>query len=100
MPNKAAYIGMPILELNKVLIYEFHNGYVKNKCYNNPRLLFTYTDILMYENKTENVYEEFTSKMFDFWHYLTKAKYYNDSNKLVIGKIKDEIAGVAIDELE
>ena len=66
MPNKAAYIGMPIVELNKVLIYEFHNGYVKNKCYNNPRLLFTYTDILMYENKTENVYEEFTSKMFDF----------------------------------
>ena len=30
---------------------------------------------------------------------MTKSKYYNGSNKLVIGKIKDEIASVAIDEL-
>ena len=29
----------------------------------------------------------------------SKSKYYNDSNKLVIAKMKDEIGGVAIEEL-
>ena len=27
----AAYIGMCILELSKVLMYEFHYGYIKKK---------------------------------------------------------------------
>ena len=29
--NKPAYIGMCILELSKVLMYEFHDDYIKNK---------------------------------------------------------------------
>ena len=29
--NKPAYIGMCILELNKVLMYKFHYNYIKNK---------------------------------------------------------------------
>ena len=33
--NKSAYVGMCILELSKVLMYEFHYGYIKNKCDNN-----------------------------------------------------------------
>ena len=33
--NKLAYIGMCILEISKVLIYEFHYGYFKNKYGNN-----------------------------------------------------------------
>ena len=36
--------------------------------------------------------------MFDFSNYLTKSKYYDDSKKLVIGKMKDETGGVAIEE--
>ena len=36
--------------------------------------------------------------MFDFSNYSTKSEYHDDSNKLVIGKIKDGIAGVAIEE--
>ena len=36
--------------------------------------------------------------MFDFSNYSTKSKYYDDSNKLVIGKIKDQTGGVAIKE--
>ena len=37
-------------------------------------------------------------EMFDFNNCSTKSKYYLDSNKLVIGKKKDEIGGVAIEE--
>ena len=36
-------------------------------------------------------------KMFDFSNYSTKSKYYDNSNKLVVGKMKDETAGVAIE---
>ena len=52
--NKPAYIGMYILELSKVLMYEFHYNYIKNKYGNNSRLLFTGTDSLMYKIKTED----------------------------------------------
>ena len=63
---------------------------------NNSRLLFTDIDSLMYEIKTEDVYENLSidKEMFDFSNYSTRSKYYDNSNKLVIGKMKDEIAGV------
>ena len=35
--------------------------------------------------------------MFDFSNYSSKLKYYDDSNKLVIGKVKDETGGVVIE---
>ena len=47
--NKSAYIGMCILELSKLLMYEFHYHYIKNKYGNKSKLLFTDTDGLMYE---------------------------------------------------
>ena len=36
--------------------------------------------------------------MFDFGNYSTKSKYYDNSKKLVVGKMKDEKSGVAIQE--
>ena len=53
--NKPTYIGMCILELSKVVMYEFHYNYIKNKYANNSRLLFTDIDSLMYEIKTVDV---------------------------------------------
>ena len=90
--NKPAHIGMCILELSKVLMYEFNNGYIKNKHDNKSKLLFTVTDSFMYEIKTEDAYENFSSnkELFDFSNYSTKSKYCDNSNKLVIGKMKDE----------
>ena len=92
---------MCILELSKVLMYEFHYDYIKNKYGNNSRLLFTDTDSLMYEIKPEGVYKDFNNdkEMLDFSNYSTKSKYYDNSNKLVVGKMKDEAAGIAIKEL-
>ena len=44
--NKPTYIGMCILELSKVLMYEFHDDYIKNRYHNNSRILFTDTACL------------------------------------------------------
>ena len=52
----------------------------------------------MFEIKPEDVYEGSSNNKeeFHFTSYSTKSKYCDDSNKLVIGKIKDENAGVAV----
>ena len=49
---------------------------------------------------TEDVYESFSSnkEIFAFSNYSAKLKYYDDSNKLVIGTMKYETEGVAIEE--
>ena len=80
---------MRILELSKVLMYDFHYDCIKNKYDNKSKVLFTGTDSLMYEIKTEDVYEDFSNdkEKFDFTSCSTKSKYYDHSNKLVIGKI-------------
>ena len=54
----------------------------------------------MYEIKTEDLCEDFSKgkEIFDFSNYSAKSKYYDGSNKLVLGKMKDETAGVAIEE--
>ena len=66
--SRHGYIGMCILELSKVLMYEFHYDYIKNKYDNKSKLLFADTDSLMHEIKNEDVYEGFSSdkEMFDF----------------------------------
>ena len=86
---------MCFLELSKVLMQQFHYDYINNKYDNKSKPLFTETGSLMHEMKIETVYEDFSSdkKMFDFSSYSTKSKNYNDSNKLVIGKMKDETGG-------
>ena len=100
MLGKLAYIALCVLDLSKVSMYEFYYDYVKNKYGNNSILVFTGTDSLIYEIKTKDFYEDFSKdkEILDFSNYLAKSNYYNDSNKLVLVKKKDETAGVAIEK--
>ena len=61
-------------------------------------MLFTDTDSLTYKIKSENVYEEFFQwkDLFDFSNYLKDSKFFNENNKNVIGKMKDEFGGVTV----
>ena len=88
MVKKPAYVGICVLDLRKVLMYEFHYDYIKDKYGNKSGLLFSDTDCLMQKIKTEYV----------FSNYSANSKYYDDSNKLVAGKMKDETSGIAIKE--
>ena len=91
---------MCILVLNKALVYEFHYDYIINKYGNNSRFLFTDTDSLIYDIKTEDGYENFSKdkNCFDFSNYLAKSKYNYDLNELVVVKMKDEMGTVAVEE--
>ena len=60
---------MRVLELSKVLTSEFHYDYIKNEYENKPKLLFTGTDSLKYEIKTEDAYEDFNSDK-EMFHFL------------------------------
>ena len=66
----------------------------------NAELSFTDTDSLTYEIKSENVYEEFFKwkDLFDFSNYSKDSKFFGDTNKKVIGKMKDEYGGAITDQ--
>ena len=80
------------------MIYDFHYNFIKKNF--NVELLFTDKDSLTYEIESENVYEEFFKwkDLFDFSNYSKDSKFYDDANKKVIGKMKDEYGGVIIDQ--
>ena len=96
--NKPIYVGFTVLELSKWLMYDFHYNFIKKHF--DAELLFTDTDSLTYEIKSEDVYEEFFKHkhLFDFSNYPEDSKFFDPTNKKVIGKIKDESEGKIIGE--
>ena len=99
--NKPSFVGMCILDLSKTLMYDFHYNYILKKYdYKNIKLLFTDTDSLCYHIKTEDAYEDFfkEKELFDNSDYDKGNKFYFNENKKVIGKMKDECAGIPIIE--
>ena len=96
--NKPIYVEFTVLDLNKWNMYDFHYNFIKKNF--NAELLFTDTDSLIYEIKSENVYEEFLKwkDLFDFSSYSKDLIFYDDTNKKVIGKMKDEYGRNIIDE--
>ena len=99
--NKPIYLGMSILDLSKNLMYKFHHGYIKPKYGDDVKLLFTDTDSLCYEIKTEDFHKEITpdvDRLFDTSNYPKdhKSDIPIGVNKKVVGMFKDECAGKQI----
>ena len=64
-------------------------------------MLLTDTDSLTYVRlKSEDVYEEFFKHkhLFDFSNYPKDSKFFDETNKKVIGKMKDEVGGIIVNE--
>ena len=80
-------------------MYQFHYKYIKSKF--DAKLLLTDTESLVYEIKTEDVYEDFyqDKNLFVFSDYPLHSKFFDPVNKKVIGKMKDEFKGRIISEL-
>ena len=96
--NKPIYVGFTVLDLSKWNMYDFHYNFIKKNF--DAELLFTDTDSLAYEIKSENIYEELYKwkDLFDFINYSKDSKFYDDTNKKVIDKTKDVYGVVGIDE--
>ena len=96
--NKPIYVGFTVLELSKLLMYDFHYNFVKNHF--DAELLLTDTDGLTYVIKSDDAYEElFKHKnLFDLSNLPKNPKFFDETNKKVIGKMKDESEGKIIDE--
>ena len=96
--NKPIHVGFTVLDLSKWKMYDFHYNFIKKNF--NAELLFTDTDILAYEIQSKNVYDEFFKwkDLFDFSNYPKDSKFFDETNKKVIGKMKDEFGGVIVDK--
>ena len=79
-------------------MYDSHYNFIKKHF--DAELLFTDTDSLTYEIKSENVYKEFFKQkyLFNFSNYPNDSEFFDETNKKVIEKLKDEFSGVIVDE--
>ena len=92
MLNKPIYVGFSVLDLSKLLMYEYHYEKMLTR-YENIKLCFTDTDSLLYEIQTDNIYKDMQSTIddYDFSDYPTDHFLYNNDHKKEIGKFKDEL---------
>ena len=56
--NRPTYVAFSILELSKVLMYDFHYNHIKCRYGRKAELLFTDTDSLCYNIFTEDLYND------------------------------------------
>ena len=117
--NKPIYLGLSILEISKILMYEFWYDYMKPKYNDNVRLCYMDTDSFVTHIKTNDFYKDIASdveNIFDTSNYevntaettaepsslersaLERRPLPTGKNKKVIGLMKDELGGKIITE--
>ena len=101
--NKPVYLGMCILDLSKIIMYDFHYRYIKPKYGSKAKLLFTDTDSFLYEIQTEDFYKDISGDVKDRFDTSDYPEGHPSGiptgiNKKVLGKFKDEEAGKIIKE--
>ena len=79
--NKPIYVGFTVLDLSKWKMHDFHYNFIKKSF--NAESLFTDTESLVYEIKSENVNEELFKwkNFFDFSNHSKDSKFFNATNK-------------------
>lgn len=95
MLNKPVYVGLSVLDLSKLIMYQFHYGYTVKKYGASARLCMTDTDSLFYHITTPDIYKDMLEdhQLFDTSDYPSDHPNYSLVNKKVLGKFKDELNG-------
>ena len=122
--NKSIYLGLSILKVSKILMYEFWYDYMKPKYGNDVKLCYMDTDSFIMNIKTNDFYEDIANDVenrFDTSNYEVTNYFYEDiandvenrfdtsnyevkrplpmgKNKKIIGLMKDELGGKIITE--
>ena len=84
--NKPIYLGQAILDITKILIYEFWYDYIKLKYGDKARLCYMDTDSLITYIKTEDFYKDIANDVEERFDTSNYDK--NDERPLPIGKKK------------
>jgi hypothetical protein len=94
---KPMYIGMCILDLSKLHMYNFHYNIIRERYGSKARLLFTDTDSLMYSIETLDVYRDMSEQLhlYDTSDYPTDHPLHSKTNAKKVGVFKDELNGRA-----
>ena len=110
MLNRPIYVGLAVLELSKLHMYNLHYCEIKIR-YPTAQLWFTDTDSLCYLIHTDDIYRDmvsdmlYGSKLYDMsdfpeeHHYFTgreqeTVRLIKMENKKTVGKLKDELKGM------
>ena len=103
--NKPIYLGLSILDISKILMYEFWYDYMKPKYGNRVKLCYMDTDSFVMNIKTNDFYKDiandvekrFDSSDYELLHSLPIGiPLPIGKNKKVIGLMKDELRGKII----
>ena len=99
--NKPVYLGQAILDLSKLVMYEFHYDYVKPKYSSAARLMYMDTDSLVYHIKTDDFYRDIAADVesrFDTSGYIVERALPLGKNKKALGVSKGDESGIFKDE--
>ena len=99
--NKPLYFGLSILEISKILMYEFFYDYMKPKYGDNVKLCDMDTDSFIMNLKTEDFYKNIANdveKRFDTTNYEADRPLSTGKDKKVIGLMKDELGERVVTE--
>ena len=100
--KKPVYLGQVILDLSKIVMYEFHYDYMVPK-YGLEKLGLCYMDMdsLVYDIETEDFYKDIVDNIparFDTSGYCLNRPLPVGLNEKVIGLMKDELGGKIMTE--
>ena len=94
--DKLVIWGLSILEISKIVMYEFWYDYVKSKYREETKLCYMNADRLIVCIKTEEIYSDIAKDIktrFDTSNYELDRPLPKGKNKTVIGLMKDELSG-------
>uniref|UniRef100_A0ABD2WM18 DNA-directed DNA polymerase n=1 Tax=Trichogramma kaykai TaxID=54128 RepID=A0ABD2WM18_9HYME len=98
--DKPVYVGFSILDISKTQLYRFHYDFMRDRFGSNCKVLYTDTDSLVYEIRSQNVYEVMKHKdninEFDTFDYEKDNPFGMPllrENSKKIGLMKDELCG-------
>ena len=99
--NKPIYLGLSILEISKILMYEFWYDYMKPKYGDDVKLCYMDTDSFVMNIKTNDFCKDIANDVkerFDTSNYEVNRPLPTGKNKKVIGLMKYELVGKIITE--
>ena len=99
--NKPIYLGLSILDISKITMYEFWYDYVKNKYDSRANLCYMDTDSFAINIKTKDFYKDIAmdvKEMFDTSNCIYDRPLPIGVNKKLIGLAKDELGSGIITE--